>query len=162
MAPQPTIATFAISRLSLVGKPDRNAFCEVSEPPEVRTFPRPSPDGGIARLRQIPRVGNWTSNTRRLTMHLIPRRAMRRALLLLLVTGGLLAVPAMAMAHSDLSLTKVVDHAEAAPGDLLVYTIQIQNHGTHASQDGAVTDTLPAHTTFVSATGGCTAAAGII
>ena len=35
-------------------------------------------------------------------MHLIPRRAMRRALLLLLVTGGLLAVPAMAMAHSDL------------------------------------------------------------
>jgi len=95
-------------------------------------------------------------------MHLIPRRAMRRALLLLLVTGGLLAVPAMAMAHADLSLTKVVDHAEAAPGDLLVYTIRIQNHGTHPSQNGTVTDTLPAHTTFVSATGGCTAAAGVI
>ena len=57
---------------------------------------------------------------------------------------------------------KVVDHAEAAPGDLLTYTIQIENHGTHASAAGAVTDALPAHTTFVSATGGCTAAGAII
>jgi uncharacterized repeat protein (TIGR01451 family) len=95
-------------------------------------------------------------------MHLIPRRAMRRALLFLLVLGGILAVPALAMAHSDLSLVKVVNHAEAAPGDLLVYTITIQNHGTHASSPGDVTDALPAHTTFVSATGGCTAAAGVI
>ncbi len=96
-------------------------------------------------------------------MHLISRRAKRRVLMLLLATGSLLALPALAFAHSDLSLVKVVDHAEAAPGDLLTYTIEIENHGTHASLRGArVTDTLPAHTTFVSATGGCTAAAGVI
>jgi uncharacterized repeat protein (TIGR01451 family) len=87
----------------------------------------------------------------------LPRR-MRRVLVLLFALGGLLAVPALALAHSDLSLVKVVDHAEAAPGDLLVYTISIQNHGTHASVAGEVTDTLPAHTTFVSASSGCTAA----
>ncbi len=94
-------------------------------------------------------------------MHSLSRR-MRRVLVLLFALGGLLAVPALALAHSDLSLVKIVDHAEAAPGDLLVYTIQIQNHGTHPSAVGQVTDTLPAHTTFVSATGGCTAAGAII
>ncbi|MDX6600439.1 MAG: hypothetical protein QOE87_4326 [Gaiellales bacterium] len=95
-------------------------------------------------------------------MHLIPRRATRRVLVLLIAMGGLLAVPAFAFAHPDLSLVKVVDHAQAAPGDLLTYTIAIQNHGTHASAVGEVTDTLPAHTTFVSASGGCTAAGGVI
>ena len=67
-------------------------------------------------------------------MHLIPRRRMRRVLVLLLAMSGLLAVPALASAHSDLSLLKVVDHAQAAPGDLLTYTIQIENHGTHATR----------------------------
>ena len=87
-------------------------------------------------------------------MHLIPRRRMRRVLVLLLAMSGLLAVPALASAHPDLSLLKVVDHAQAAPGDLLTYTIQIQNHGTHATAGtSVVTDTLPAHTTFVSAIG---------
>ena len=66
-------------------------------------------------------------------MHLIPRRATRRVLVLLIAMGGLLAVPAFALAHSDLSLIKVVDTAQAAPGDLLTYTIVIQNHGTHAN-----------------------------
>ena len=37
-------------------------------------------------------------------MHLIPRRRMRRVLVLLLAMSGLLAVPALALAHSDLSL----------------------------------------------------------
>jgi uncharacterized repeat protein (TIGR01451 family) len=95
-------------------------------------------------------------------MHLIPRRAVRRVLVLLIAMSGLLAVPALASAHPDLSLVKVVDHAQAAPGDLLTYTIRIENHGTHANAPGTVTDTLPAHTTFVSASAGCTEAAGII
>ena len=95
-------------------------------------------------------------------MHLIPRRRMRRVLVLLMAMSGLLAVPALALAHSDLSLVKVVDHAQAAPGDLLTYTIVIQNHGTHANAQGTMTDTLPPHTTFVSATNGCAAAAGVI
>ena len=95
-------------------------------------------------------------------MHLIRRRGMRRVVVLLVAMSGLLAVPALALAHSDLSLVKVVDHAQAAPGDLLTYTILIENHGTHANAPGTVTDTLPAHTTFVSASAGCTAAAGVI
>ena len=69
-------------------------------------------------------------------MHLIPRRGMRRVLVLLIAMSGLLAVPALALAHSDLSLVKVVDHAQAAPGDLLTYTILIENHGTHANAPG--------------------------
>ena len=95
-------------------------------------------------------------------MHLIPRRAARRVLVLLIAMSGLLAVPALALAHSDLSLVKVVDHAQAAPGDLLTYTILIENHGTHANAPGTMTDTLPAHTTFVSASAGARAAAGVI
>jgi uncharacterized repeat protein (TIGR01451 family) len=96
-------------------------------------------------------------------MHLIPRRRMRRVLVLLLAMSGLLAVPALASAHPDLSLLKVVNHAQAQPGDQLTYTIHIENHGTHATWGtSVVTDTLPAHTTFVSASPGCTAAAGVI
>ena len=96
-------------------------------------------------------------------MHLIPRRRMRHVLVLLLAMGGLLTVPALASAHPDLSLVKVVDHAQAGPGDLLTYTIHIQNHGTHATEGpSVVTDALPAHTTFVSASAGCTAAAGVV
>ncbi|MDP9257983.1 MAG: hypothetical protein M3Q31_15725 [Actinomycetota bacterium] len=95
-------------------------------------------------------------------MHLFRRCGMRRVLVLLLAMSGLLAVPALALAHPDLTLVKVVDHAQAAPGDLLTYTILIENRGTHANAPGTMTDTLPAHTTFVSASAGCTAAAGVI
>jgi uncharacterized repeat protein (TIGR01451 family) len=95
-------------------------------------------------------------------MHLIPRRRVRRVLVLLIAMSGLLAVPALALAHSDLSLVKVVDHAQAAPGDLLTYTIRIENHGTRSSALGSMTDRLPPHTTFVSASAGCTAAAAVI
>jgi uncharacterized repeat protein (TIGR01451 family) len=96
-------------------------------------------------------------------MHLIPRRRMRRVLALLLAMSGLLAVPALASAHPDLSLLKVVDHAQGSPGDLLTYTIHVENHGTHATEGtSVVTDALPAHTTFVSASAGCTAAAGVV
>jgi uncharacterized repeat protein (TIGR01451 family) len=88
---------------------------------------------------------------------------MRRVLVLLLALSGLLAVPALASAHPDLSLLKVVDHAQASPGDLLTYSIHIENHGTHATfGPSVVSDALPAHTTFVSASSGCTAAAGVV
>ena len=95
-------------------------------------------------------------------MHPIPRRAARRVLVLLIAMGALLAVPAFAFAHSDLSLIKSVDRAEAAPGDLLTYTLVIQQHGTHANQPGTVVDALPPYTTYVSSSAGCTAAAGIV
>jgi uncharacterized repeat protein (TIGR01451 family) len=94
---------------------------------------------------------------------MFPRRRVRRVLVLLLALSGLLAVPALASAHPDLSLLKVVDHGQASPGDLLTYTIHIENHGTHATYGASVvTDALPAHTTFVSASAGCTAAAAVV
>ena len=96
-------------------------------------------------------------------MHLIQRRSLRRVLVLLLAIGGVLAVPALASAHPDLSLVKVVNHTQAGPGDLLTYTIHVHNHGSHATEGtSVVTDTLPAYTTFVSASPGCTAAAGVV
>jgi uncharacterized repeat protein (TIGR01451 family) len=96
-------------------------------------------------------------------MHMIPRRRARRVLVLLLAMSGLLAVPALASAHPDLSLLKVVDHPQGSPGDLLTYTIHVHNHGTHATEGtSVVTDALPVHTTFVSASPGCTAAAGVV
>jgi uncharacterized repeat protein (TIGR01451 family) len=81
---------------------------------------------------------------------------------LLIAMGALLAVPAFAFAHSDLSLIKSVDRAEAAPGDLLTYTLVIQQHGTHANAPGTVTDTLPPSTTYVSSSAGCTAVGALI
>ena len=122
----------------------------------------PAHGRGIARVSRFPAAGRPDEQHQETTMHLIPRRRMRRVLVLLMAMSGLLAVPALALAHSDLSLVKVVDHAQAAPGDLLTYTIVIQNHGTHANAQGTMTDTLPPHTTFVSATNGCAAAAGVI
>ena len=70
-------------------------------------------------------------------MHMIPRRRMRRVLVLLLAMSGLLAVPALASAHPDLSLLKVVDHAQASPGDLLTYTIHVAEprHARHLGHE---------------------------
>src|SRR4029077_1706685 len=95
-------------------------------------------------------------------MHLIPRGAARRVLVLLLAVGALLAAPAVAFAPPDLGLTKTVDKAEAAPGDLLTYTLVIAQHGTHANQPGTVTDVLPPFATYVSSSGGCSAACAVI
>ena len=44
--------------------------------------------------------------------------------------------------------TKVVDLAEAAPGDHLIYTITLTNDGNMVA-DASLSDTLPTHTTWV-------------
>ena len=122
-------------------------------PRSIESPDRP-PNRGLLGSPDSRPAGSPDERLQETTMHLIPRRGTRRVLVLLLAMSGLLAVPALALAHSDLSLVKVVDHAQAAPGDLLTYTILIENHGTHANAPGTMTDTLPAHTTFVSASAG--------
>lgn len=47
-------------------------------------------------------------------------------------------VPAMA----DLAIDKVVDHQTAAPGDVLTYTLHIQNLGPDTAQAAMLTDTV--------------------
>ena len=56
---------------------------------------------------------------------------------------------------ADLHITKT-GPAGAAAGTTVTYTLDVTNGGPADAPDTTVTDTLPAGTTFVSATGGCT------
>lgn len=62
----------------------------------------------------------------------------------------------------DLQLAKSDGVAVAAPGDTLVYTLVITNVGNTAATGVVLTDTIPAHTTFVSASNGGTASGGLV
>ena len=62
---------------------------------------------------------------------------------------------------AQLSLSKTA-LALVAAGDQLLYTLAYQNVGTDQATDVVLTDTLPANTTFVSATGGGTHTGGIV
>ncbi|MCW2794361.1 MAG: conserved repeat domain protein [Nocardioides sp.] len=58
---------------------------------------------------------------------------------------------------AGLSITKTVDHANAAPGDVVTYTLTARNTGPGSALDSVITDHLPGGVTFVSASGeGCT------
>lgn len=52
--------------------------------------------------------------------------------------------------------SKAVDKATALPGDTLTYTLVLRNTGAIPAANAMVTDVLPAHTTFVAATGNAT------
>jgi uncharacterized repeat protein (TIGR01451 family) len=56
------------------------------------------------------------------------------------------------------SVSKRADRATAAPGDLIQYTITLRNGATAATV--ALSDKMPPHTSFVSASGPCTVTAG--
>jgi uncharacterized repeat protein (TIGR01451 family) len=51
-----------------------------------------------------------------------------------------------------MTITKTVDKDKADPGDTLVYTIVYENEGSGNATNVVIEDTLPADTTFVSAT----------
>ena len=51
----------------------------------------------------------------------------------------------------DLAVSKTVSPATAKPGDAVTYTLSIANMGTVTATGVVVTDTLPAHTTFITA-----------
>ncbi len=57
-----------------------------------------------------------------------------------------------------LTITKSVDRMTASPGDTLVYTLTYRNTGNGRATGVTVSDVVPAHTTFVSASGGWTLA----
>ncbi len=58
-------------------------------------------------------------------------------------------------APADLSITKTSDPATATVGSNVEYTIVVTNNGPGAATDVVVTDVLPAGTTLVSASAGC-------
>ena len=84
------------------------------------------------------------------------------------ITGkGLLPKPSNTVtttvtAAPILTIVKTVDKAMAVPGDLLVYTQTYQNIGNAAANAVVISDIIPPKTTFVSATGGGTFAAGVV
>jgi uncharacterized repeat protein (TIGR01451 family) len=58
-------------------------------------------------------------------------------------------------AQADLSITKA-GFATVLPGNNVVYTITVDNHGQSTAQDVSVADPTPSGLTFVSNTGACT------
>jgi uncharacterized repeat protein (TIGR01451 family) len=58
---------------------------------------------------------------------------------------------------ADLQLTKFADNAAPTAGGNVTFGLDLINNGPTDAQDVAVTDTLPAGVTFVSASPGCTA-----
>jgi uncharacterized repeat protein (TIGR01451 family) len=61
---------------------------------------------------------------------------------------------------ADLSLGKADAPDPVAPRDPLTYTLEATNNGPNAAPDASLLDTLPEDATFVSASAGCTHAAG--
>ncbi|NUM44660.1 MAG: S8 family serine peptidase [Anaerolineales bacterium] len=61
----------------------------------------------------------------------------------------------------DVSITKSAP-AEAVVGSEFTYTLEVTNAGPATALDTVVEDTLPAGVTFVSASAGCTEAAGVV
>jgi uncharacterized repeat protein (TIGR01451 family) len=63
---------------------------------------------------------------------------------------------------TDLSLTKLDEPDPVAPKGNLTYTLEARNLGSNPAPSAGIADTLPAGTTFVSASAGCTNAAGTV
>ena len=79
-------------------------------------------------------------------------RQLRRLSTLCVVALGLLAAGPL-MADTNLTLTKVSDPETVAIGNDITYSVQVNCHGPDDAEDVEVEDTLPAGTTFVSASG---------
>ena len=62
---------------------------------------------------------------------------------------------AVTPAPADLSITKAADFADSTVGSNATYTIVVTNNGPGAAHDVVVTDELPAGTTLVSSSAGC-------
>ncbi len=65
-------------------------------------------------------------------------------------------------AAPDLTITKDDGFTVVSPGQIVTYTLTIANVGTQDATGIVVTDTLPANTTFVSASDGGTEAGGVV
>lgn len=63
---------------------------------------------------------------------------------------------------ADLEITKTADPSPVVRGELLTYTLSVTNHGPNLATDVELVDTLPGSVTFVSASPGCSHAAGVV
>ena len=63
--------------------------------------------------------------------------------------------------NADLSLTKTAP-AESAVGETFMYTLEVTNAGPATALNTVVIDNLPTGVKFISATAGCSEAAGIV
>jgi uncharacterized repeat protein (TIGR01451 family) len=94
-----------------------------------------------------------------------PTAGLILALLLGLVAGMVSPLPTQADNITrilDLGITKADSHDPAAPGDTLVYTLDVFNFGPHGTVNVVVTDTLPIEVSYVSDDWGCSHDAGIV
>jgi uncharacterized repeat protein (TIGR01451 family) len=96
--------------------------------------------------------------------NLLAGNSLRRTFLgLVLGVVSLVAVPSTASAAADLSITKTAAPEPVFVGDVLTYTITVQNNGTTEARSVQVTDKLPAGVNFDSSpTPGCAEAAGTV
>ncbi|MGC9394370.1 MAG: hypothetical protein ACP5J4_05900 [Anaerolineae bacterium] len=79
----------------------------------------------------------------------------------LLNNSATIATPIEATPDLEISKSNGVDTVE--PGDTLVYTLTVTNNGPQGATGARITDELPAHTTFVSASdGGAQTTPGIV
>jgi uncharacterized repeat protein (TIGR01451 family) len=78
------------------------------------------------------------------------------------VSAGTVTQTVNPAANPVLTLTKSVDKATANPGGTLVYTLTFANKGTGPATGVMIRDVVPAHTTFVSASGGGTNSGGTV
>lgn len=62
----------------------------------------------------------------------------------------------------DLTVTKTADTASVGTGGTILYTVTVTSLGNEGADGIVVTDTLPTHTSFVSATGGGTEDGGVV
>lgn len=62
----------------------------------------------------------------------------------------------------DLALTKTDGVTTTAPGATLTYTLTVTNQGNQDAVDAVLTDTIPANTTFLSASGGGLESGGVV
>ena len=60
----------------------------------------------------------------------------------------------MTVTGPDVSVAKTDGETNVAPGDTLTYTITITNDGNSTAPNVLLTDTIPANTTFQSASDG--------
>ncbi|MFN8371565.1 MAG: NosD domain-containing protein [Anaerolineae bacterium] len=63
---------------------------------------------------------------------------------------------------ADVAITKTDSADPITLGNSVTYTLSVVNNGPGGSNGVVVTDTLPANVTFVSASAGCTQAAGVV
>ncbi|WP_354700988.1 hypothetical protein DSM112329_01283 [Paraconexibacter sp. AEG42_29] len=75
---------------------------------------------------------------------------------------GTTTTPVTAPNNADLGVVKTAGSATATTGTNLVYTLNVTNTGPDTATGAVVTDSIPAGTTFVSASNGCTESGGIV